>query len=304
MSVFYFSGKENYLKKQELRKIIDQIECPEMNVMEFYEPVPELYDFACTAPFIGTKKVGILHYYPEQEEFLSAVKDLPDFTDLYIIAKELPDHRKKVVKELSSIMVEREFKKIDDELLFKCIASRLHRYGYSLETISELREVLMDSFRGYSLFADMDLEVVQKHVQMIAFSGALTPETIQMFAPESSDYRAFRLSNMLLSKDPECIRFAKELLEQGEQPIGILSLVAYQIRICYKASLFQDENYCTLIGIRKYQLFDDFQAYMPQKYVEVYSLLMEGIRRVKKGEDASAVIADTLTDALAKLKEV
>ena len=304
MPVFYFSGKENYLKKQEIRKITTEIEAPELNVMEFYEPSEDLYNFIYTMPFIGDKKMGVLHYFPEQEDFLEAVKDLPEFTDLYIITKELPDHRKKVVRELESIMNTKEFKKISEDLLFKCISSRLQRYGYSADSIENLKEVLMDAFHGYSQFADMDLEVVQKHVDMIACSGVLTPETIQTFAPESSNYRAFLLSTMLLSQDPNCISYARSLMEQGEQPIGILSLVAYQIRICYKSVLFSDENFLSLIGIRKYQLYDKFQAYTTKQYRNIYSSLMEGIRRIKRGEDASAVIADCLTLALATLKEV
>lgn len=304
MPVYYFSGKENYLKKQEIRKVTDQIEAPELNVMEFHEPCEELYSFICTMPFIGDKKVGILHYFPEQDEFLSAVKSLPDFTDLYIISKDIPDHRKKVVKELSGLVITKEFKKISEDLLFKCISSRLQRYGYSADTVEGLKEVFMDAFRGYTHFADMDLEVVQKHVLMIAYSGALTPETIQTFAPESSNYRAFILSTMLLSNDSGCLSFAQGLLEQGEQPIGILSLVAYQIRICYKAILFSDENYSSLIGIRKYQLYEHYHTYTAKQYRDIYCNLMEGIRRIKKGEDASAVITNCLTLALATLKEV
>ena len=31
MPIFYFSGKENYLKKQEIEKIAMNMECPELN---------------------------------------------------------------------------------------------------------------------------------------------------------------------------------------------------------------------------------------------------------------------------------
>ena len=161
----------------------------------------------------------------------------------------------------------------------------------------------MECFHGYILHADMDLEVVQKHVQMIAFSGALTPENIRTFAPDSSDYRAYKLSNMLLSKNASCVSFARQLLEQGETAIGIFSLVAYQLRVCYKAVLFREENYLSLIGIRDYQLYKRFADYRAGTYKAIYSVFMDGIRRVKKGEDVNAIMTDCLMNALAILKE-
>lgn len=303
MPVYFFSGKENYLKKQEIRKIAEQIECPELNVMEFHEPCPELYDFIYTAPFIGCRKVVVLYYFPEQEEFLAAAKGLPKFTDIYIISGDFPDHRKKVVKELTALTETREFKKISEDLLFKCISSRLQRLGFPSQEIQKQKDILMDAFRGYSQCADMDLEVVQKHVQMIAFSGSLTPETIRIFAPDSSDYKAFRLATMLLSGEKTCVDFAGRLVEQGEKPIGMLSLIAYQIRICIKAVLFREENYLSLIGIKSFQLFKDFEKYSAADYVRVYEVLMEGIRRIKKGEKSSAVLTDCIMSALAILKE-
>lgn len=302
MPVFYFSGKENYLKKQEIKKITENIECSELNVIRFHESCPELYDFIFTAPFIGSKKVGILYFFPEQEEFLSAVKNIPAYTDLYIIVSELPDLRKKVIKQLMQLIEEREFNKINEQILYKCIFSRLQRLGYKADDIETVKDVLMESFRGYIMHADMDLEVVQKHIQMIAFSGSLTPENIRAFSPDSSDYRAFRLSTMLLSKDSSCVDFSHRLLEQGETAIGLISLIAYQIRVCYKAVLFSNENYLSLIGIRNYQLYKDFTDYSASVYVMIYGILMEAIRRIKKGERQSAVMADSLTEALAILK--
>lgn len=303
MPVFYFSGKENYLKKQEIKKISKDVECPELNVVGFHELSPELYDFVYTSPFVGTKKLAILYFFPEQEEFLSVVNDIPESTDIYILTSVLPDQRKKVVKQLMQLVETREFNKIDEQILYKCISSRLQRLGYTEKDVEAVKDVIMECFHGYILYADMDLEVVQKHVQMIAFSGALTPDNIRAFSPDSSDYRAFLLSNMLLSGDNTCIEFAHKLLKQGETAIGLFSLVAYQIRVCYKAVLFSGENFLSRIGIRNYQIYKNFADYDAKTYIKIYKLLMEGIRRIKKGEYAGAVMADSLTAALTFLKE-
>lgn len=303
MAVYYFEGKESFTKKQELNKHLEGIGIPEMNVCKFYEYDPVIIEFMLSVPFFADKKIGILYFFPEEEAFNNAVKELPDSTDIYILTQEIPDQRKKLVKELISLVERKSFDKIDEQLLFKCISSRLQRLGYPAEEIKAVKDILMESYSGYFRHENIDLEVVQMHVHMLAFSGSLSPENIRTFSPDSLDYRAFRLTNMLLEKNEKCIEFARTLLEQGEQAISLISLIAYQIRICYKASLFSKENYLNLIGIRRYQLFEDFALYDTQKYVNIYKILMESIRKVKKGENAGAVMTICLAESLAILKE-
>lgn len=299
MAVYYFSGYENYLKKKELNKITDKIDCPELNVASFHEAGAELMDFLSSYPFVGGKKVCILKFFPEEKDVYEALKELPGCIDVYIVPDSTPDRRKNVVKEILVLAEEKEFKKINDELLFRSISAMLQRFGFSETEVLSLKDVLMNSFSGYRMHAEMDLEEVQKHVKMIAYSGSLTAESIRTFAPDNSEHKAFKISSMLLNLDKNCLRFAKNLLEQGDSAIGLFSLIAYQIRVCYKAMLFKDENYLNLIGIRDYQLYSNFRNYDADKYLKVYELLMEGIRRAKNGGRDEAVMLDTLMAALA-----
>ena len=303
MAIYFFSGKESYLKKQEIDKIRQSMECPELNFQHFYEIDDSFYNFLFSFPFIGDKKVAVLHFFPDSEDFLDTVKQIPDFTELYILSATIPDQRKKAVKELVKLVNTKEFEKINENLLYKCILSRLQRLGYSKNEVEAVKDILMESFQGYFMHSEMDLEVVQKHVNLIAFSGELSTDNIRNFAPDNSDFRAYRLSSLLLSGDFSCIDFANQLLEQGETAIGLLSLIAYQIRICYKACLFPEENYLNLIGIRNYQLYKDFKNYTADTYKRVYHILMNGISRIKKGEKARAIIADCMMESLDVLKE-
>ena len=69
------------------------------------------------------------------------------------------------------------------------------------------------------------------------------------------------------------------------------------------ASLFSDENYLSLIGIRNYQLYKNFLDYPVDIYRRIYSVLMESIRRIKLGENSETVMAECLTQSLTVLKE-
>lgn len=301
--LYYFSGKESYLKKAALKKICDAVPCPEMNTAEFWEPSQELYSFIETMPFIGEKKVCVLHYFPEDKNFLDVLEGLYDGTDIYISVSTFPDRRKKIVKEVLELAQEKEFKKIDEQRLIQYVLNGLQVLGYSNEELVQAKGDLAKAFHAYILHADMDLECVQKHIKMIAFSGSLTKEHINAFAPDGSDLRAYLLSSMLLSRDFGCLGFARSLLEQGESVIGILSLVAYQIRICYKAVLFMDENYLSVIGIRNYQIYKDFKGYGAECYRKIYGLLMRDIGRIKNGEPSETVFLECLLESLIILRE-
>ncbi len=301
--LYYYSGTESYLKKSALKKICDTISHPELNTAEFWEASPKLYSFIDTFPFVGGKKVCILHYFPDDKAFLEISRKMPDFTDVYIAVSSYPDKRKKIVKEILELAQEKEFKKIDDQRLMQYILNGLRSFGYTQEEMDATKGELARAFRAYAMHADMDLECVQKHIKLIAYSGSLTKEHIQVFGPDGSDLRAYRLSTMLLAEDYGCLDFAWHLLGQGESAIGILSLIAYQVRICYKAVLFGNENYLSLIGIHNYQLYKDFKSHSAADYKKIYNILMCGVDRIKRGEPSWAVLEECLLASLITISE-
>ena len=65
MSLFYFSGKETFLKHKALRKITEVIYFPEMNIQQFSEYTDEILQFLELRPLLGEKKVCILYFFPD-----------------------------------------------------------------------------------------------------------------------------------------------------------------------------------------------------------------------------------------------
>ncbi len=306
MALYCFSGYETFLKKKALLKVIESIEFPEINIQKYTEYTDDILNFLDTSPFGDSKKVGIFYFFPDSEDFASYLKKngLPDYTDIYILIHGFPDMRKKTVKAILNYAIERTFDKVSEEQLYASIEMRLSgKYHFSVDEIRKNKSLLMDSFHAYFMYADVDLEYVIKYVDQLGFSGILSPETIRTYSPDSSDLRAFRLATLLLSRDDSCISFGKKLLEEGEAPIGIISLILYQLRICYKAKLFSSENYESLIGIRRFQLFKDFKIYSVISYKKLINLFIDGIHRIKKGECGCAVLTDCLTAATIILQE-
>lgn len=298
MAIYLFGGKEDFLKQKELRKILEEISFPEMNLWEAYEYSEEIISFLNTFPVMDKKKICVLHFFPASEDLVWEMEHLSDDIDVYILTKEMPDQRKSLTKRVLKISEIRTFEKVSEEILQKSIRLRLARAGYTQEQISSVDKILQEVFYVYIQDPDMDLYQVQMHVDMIALGGQLDYEHIHEFAPDSENLKAYKLSGMLLERNPACIGFAQQLLLQGENPIMILSLILYQIRVCYKAKLFQKEKYLNLIGIRSHQIFNNFSSYSASLYMGVYEILLIGINRIKKGEKGNAVLIDCLAQSL------
>ena len=295
--IFMMEGNERYLKKQEIAQAVNLLEVSDLCYQEFWEWDDAILEFIGIPPFIGDKKICVLYFFPENESFLKA--SIWEGTDIYIVTESYPDRRKSVVNALLKKCTVKKYEKIHEDTLDKCIFSRLKGHGFSAEEIQAAAEELMQAF--YPYFADpvLTLDTVIMHVDMIGFSGSLESESIRAYALDGSSLKGYRLATMLLDQKEESINYASALLDQGESPIGLMSLVLFQIRICYKASLCRKGNYLSQIGIRNYQLYENFLRYGIDVYVDLYSELQGAVNRLKSGEkNSKAVVLDTIIHCL------
>lgn len=294
--LYYFDGPENYLKIQEIEKAKKKLEDPEMNFREFHEWDPEIRNFLTCSSFISEKKICVLHFFPEEESFLGVCGT--DNADIYLVPEESPDSRKTIVRQILNESNVRKFEKIDDHTLLKCIYARLSKHGFQKAQMDEVQEELKRAFQPYLMDYKVGLDTVIVHVDMIGYSGSLTPESIQTFSLESSSLKGYKLATMVLNREKGCIDFTDRLLDQGESAISLLSLVLFQIRVCYKASLFSEKNYLKLIGIRNYQLYPNFERYSPETYGEMYGILQDAVNRIKRGEKAKPAVIESINRCL------
>lgn len=297
--IYYLKGSEGYLKSQAIEKARGLLENPELCCKEYWEWSQDILEFISMPPFWGDRKLCILYFFPDSEAFNAT--SIWDGTDVYIVTAEIPDTRKKNAKALLKKCIVQNFEKVSEEVMMKSIKKRLSsRFGFTEEEILAVEEELKKAFLPYSLELAYDLKSVIIHVDMIGHSGKLDSETIQAFALESTSLKAFKLSVMILNQDNKCLDFARRLLtEQGESPIMLISVMLYQIRICYKAALYEGENFLTLVGVRSFQLYPEFKRYPVSVYAELHHKMQEAVNRIKSGEkNAEAVILEMITSCL------
>lgn len=168
------------------------------------------------------------------------------------------------------------------------------------------RDILTQRLQGYQYEEDYDLYRVMKYADMIGRAGQIDRKTIEYFIPETFTQKSYELSKLMLSgRKPEMIRLASRLVkENGENRIGLLSLVLSQIKTCYKASLFPEmprNKIPGILGISPYQLNDAYSEYSAAQYAKAYASLQRGVNNLKSGSDADSAFMMSLISAAAAL---
>lgn len=217
------------------------------------------------------------------------------------------DRRSEIYKALSKEGCVREFPKASAGDVYRSVKKRfVQRYAYPPEEVDRHRDILTQRLQGYQYEEDYDLYRVMKYADMIGSAGQIDRKTIEYFIPETFTQKSYELSKLMLSgRKPEMIRLASRLVkENGENRIGLLSLVLSQIRICYKASLFPEmprNKIPGILGISPYQLNDAYPEYSAAQYAKAYVSLQRGVNNLKSGSDADSAFMMSLISAAAAL---
>lgn len=296
--IVLMEGEEKYLKMKAIHKEKEKLEDKELCFREYWEWSPNILDYIESAPFLGERKICVLYFMPEVADLLSA--DIWDGTEIYIIPKEMPDTRKAVVKEILDRCQKKQFEKVSKELLYKSVRKRLESHGIPGQEIEKYQDQLERAFAPYYTEREYDLFSVIQRVDMMGFAGNLNEQVIQEYGLEGMNLKAYKLATMILDQRKESMAYARDLLKEGESPIGILSLVQYQIRVCWKASLYEDD--LLKIGIRRYQIYASYDRYSEKTYKQLYEILQDGITRIKNGERAEVVVIDCVWNCIETLK--
>ena len=303
---------DRYLYDMHIKKEVAKLETPEVNAVYAEEWSDSLYMQCISAPFLEEKKIvvaemQILKPGMKNKSLMEYIRRPSGHTDLYLCVRHL-DRRSEVYKALSKKGCVREFPKASAGDVYRSVKKRLvQKYAYSPEEVDRHRDILTQRLQGYQYEEDYDLYRVMKYVDMIGSAEQIDKKTIEYFIPETFTQKSYELSKLMLSgKKSEMVQLASRLVkENGENRIGLLSLVLCQIRVCYKASLFpemQKKEILERLGISPYQLSGSYSAHSPVQYAEAYANLQKGVNNLKSGSDADSAFMMSLLGAAAVLQ--
>ena len=218
----------------------------------------EIIDSCQTLPFLSQNRVILLKYFDafpsaEQDRFIPYFKDPSPSTHLMITAEKI-DLRKKVCQELLSHGTVVQCSPLYDSQLPPWIRYIAKTMGMEL---SELVMTELKNLYGNNLLKlRSELEKIclyhddQKDIRDI--------EAVRVVSGMEKDHSVFDLIGKISQKDLEgAIRILKKILESGEHPLMILTMLVRQYRLIWRSKELQarktpSEEILKKLGVHPY----------------------------------------------------
>ena len=257
--IYLLYGTEAFLINETKQILLNQIlneEEKEFNLAVYdleETPVEAVVEDAETYPFLGERKVIILH----NPVFLTAekskekvehnlsrleayIKEPAPYSVMVLSAPyEKLDERKKITKELKRNAEIIEAKKLNEKELKSFINNHVKINGMEIDeaAIEQLMALV-----GTNLF--MISSEIEKLTLYAAESGRIDINLVDKLVARSLEQNIFTLIDKVVNRKlDEALRIYYDLLKQNEEPIKILALLAGQFRLIYQVKDLSRRGY-------------------------------------------------------------
>ncbi|THE15399.1 DNA polymerase III subunit delta [Bacillus timonensis] len=257
--IYLLHGSENFLI-QETKELLIKYSIEEeekdfnLSVFDLEEtPVEIALADAETLPFMGERRVVILqnpsfltseknkdkveHNISVLEHYL---KSPAPFTILVFTAPyEKLDERKKIVKLLKTNAEVLTVNTLSEKDLHTWITDRVIQHEVTIRpaAIQELLHVAGTNLMNIT-------QEIDKMCLYLGVNGEITEETVQLLVPRSLEQNIFSLIDKVVNRKlDEALRIFYDLLQNNEEPIKILSLLATQFRLIFQVKELSRQGY-------------------------------------------------------------
>ncbi|MFS0861626.1 DNA polymerase III subunit delta [Fredinandcohnia sp. 179-A 10B2 NHS] len=216
-------------------------------------PIEVAISDAETLPFMGERKIVII----QNPSFLTAektkekvehniqsleqyIKEPVPFTILVFLASyEKLDERKKIVKQLKANAEVFTVNTLNDQDLHKWISERAQQYEVTISSTAT-QELLQVAGTNLMIIA----QELEKMCLYVGANGSITEETVRLLVPRSLEQNIFSLIDKVVNRKlNEALRIFYDLLQNNEEPLKILSLLATQFRLIYQVKVLSKQGY-------------------------------------------------------------
>lgn len=247
--LYLFFGEEKYLIEEAIDKIERSLVSPDAKDFSYKviyadeESASSMIDEAKTLSFMGGKKVLVIKNIDQLKKGDdSAIIDYcnnPSPESCVIFTASTIDKRKKFFQVLSKKGVVVRFGSLSESDVMGCIKRKLEE-GHV--TISEEALAYLVNFIG------RDLQTINNELEkVISFAGTgkeITLEDLETVTGDVHLRSIFEISSAIgWKKRGEALKLIHKILSQGEFPLKILGLIAYQFRMIMLSKYFLMSGY-------------------------------------------------------------
>ena len=231
------AGNEPYYITLAIEKKTKDVLYKEMNVRRFVDSDDEtsIIDALNVVPFMAPERIVILQYSDKivvSDKLMEAFNSVPDTTILIITGKSI-DKRSSFYKAHSKQITACE--KLTEQRAWEYV-QYLVKKEHSRISTDAMKELVRRS--GYLENDDITMYALENMVKQLCFLGDITLDNVCALIPQTASGKAYDLTGMLCRKETD--RFFEQahlLLDEGENEIGILSLMQRIFRIAYKEAV-------------------------------------------------------------------
>ncbi len=300
--VYLFEGKEDYLKEKALKKLKERIILPDYEDFNYERlsalnlPANQIMESVSTLPFKGKGRVVIVDAVDkwsekDQRTLASYLKNPVKSSCLVCLAGKF-DRRRKLYQEFKKNGKIVSFYPLWDEEIIDWIQGRIKKEG---------KEITPEASIYLKERTENDLQNLNQEIEkLIIFTHPahlIKKEDVEKVVGEGKGPGVFDLMGALREKDlVRALLILSQLLERGEQPLRIHSLIVHEIRRLLRIKEKEDrlsvQETCSIVfGPRNYY---------PRFYTDLANHYLQAAKRFSLSE----LIADyeDLVEAEASIK--
>lgn len=157
---------------------------------------------------------------------------------VFKIVTDKLDERKKLVKTIKSVAIVKEFKLLDEKNLDSYIKNYFESLEFKIDSLS-INEIVS---RLSSNTKVIDSELNKLYLYKLN-DKTIELEDVKKVITRYEDNTIFKLVDAVVKRDKEKIFYLyKELLNNKEEPIMILTMLANQFRLMYQAKVLYNDG--------------------------------------------------------------
>lgn len=311
LNCYLFEGEEEYTKESALRTLREAVleeDLTGLNATVLTDPdADSLIACAETLPmmanrrFVLVKECSLLQGTKAEEEgekpasksgsadrIVDYVGHLPPTTCLVFHVKGKANATRKLYKKIAGLGGLVSFEPLDQSMLIKWIAKELKAYDKQIDRYSAEQLIFAAGQDMHRLYNELG--------KLAAYAGereAVTEKDIEAICTKSVEYKVFDLSDAMVKGNAALAsRLMGDMLREGEQRFGLLSLLERQYRQLLFIKLLSDtrmpvETLAKQLSVSPFvvrKLQPLTQTYSAKELYEAQTLLVDTEYAVKSGQ--------------------
>lgn len=306
--LYLFYGTEDFIMEETKNKIINTVlseDEKEFNLSLFNmseSPIDAAIDEAETMPFLGDKRVVIIKealFLTGQKEKNNIDHDLvrlqqyienpaPFTVFVIIVPFEKLDERKKIVKTLKSKSEVLHAEVQSEASIMHWMENRSKSFNVSME--NEAKQKLLELIGPNLMLLSNEID---KMALFVGDGGVIEQEVVTKLSSRTLEQNIFELvENVITRNISDALRIYYDLLEQKEEPIKILALLAGQFRLILQAKLLSGKGYgqnqiTSLLKVHPYRVklaVGQGKGFSEEELKSILTNLAEADYQIKSGK--------------------